>query len=78
MVSRQNTQSLTDAVKSIRMSDEHAVIRLPEVLAIFPVDRSTWYDGIKTSLYPSPIRIGKRSSGWRKSDVLALSTTSRT
>jgi len=29
-----------------------ALLRLPEVLAIFPISRSTWYQGIKDGRYP--------------------------
>ena len=49
-----------------------ALIKLPEVLQLYPVSRSTWYQGIKLGKYPPPIKIGPRSSAWRLSDINKL------
>lgn len=50
---------------------ELALIRLPQVLEVLPVCRSTFYNGIKQGNYPKPIRIG-RTSAWRASDIRSL------
>ena len=47
-------------------------IRLPEVLALLGISRSTFYAGIKSGKYPKPVKIGKRVSGWRTADVRNL------
>lgn len=52
----------------------NALLRLPDVLAIFPVSRSTWYQGIKDGRYPLPVKIGVRASAWRVSDIEQLVT----
>ncbi len=49
-----------------------AVIRLPDVLRLFPVSKSTWWQGIKDDKYPKPVKLGARARGWRLGDVLAL------
>jgi len=51
---------------------DDAVIRLPEVLRLFPVGKSTWWEGVKNGIYPKPIELGPRARGWRLGDVLAL------
>ena len=51
---------------------DQAIIRLPDVLRLFPVCKSTWWQGVKTGIYPSPIKLGARARGWRIGDVLAL------
>jgi prophage regulatory protein len=48
------------------------ILRLPEVLAIFPVSRSTWYQGIKDGRYPQPVKLGLRATGWRESTIQSL------
>ena len=48
------------------------LIRLPEVLQLYPVSRSSWYLGIKTGKYPKPVKLGERSSAWRESDIKKL------
>ncbi|MEJ1298317.1 MAG: AlpA family phage regulatory protein [Candidatus Sedimenticola sp. (ex Thyasira tokunagai)] len=50
-----------------------AIIRLPDVLRLFPVSKSTWWAGIKAGRYPSPIRLGNRAVGWRLGSILDLS-----
>lgn len=46
--------------------------RLSELLKIYPVSKSEWYLGIKEGRYPAAIHLTKRTSCWRKSDILAL------
>lgn len=48
------------------------LLRLPQVLSIFPVSRSTWYAGIKIGRYPQPVSLGPRSVAWRSSDIQRL------
>ena len=48
------------------------LLRLPDVLAKFPVGRSTWYAGMRTGLYPKPVRISQRGVGWSSAAIDAL------
>jgi len=47
-------------------------LRLKDVLKIVPVSRSVWYDGIRRGEYPKSIKLSKRTSAWRVSDIDAL------
>lgn len=40
--------------------------------AIFPVSKSTWFDGIKTGRYPAGVKLSARCTAWPVSDILAL------
>lgn len=51
--------------------DPNRLIRLPEVLSIIPVKKSTWWLWCKQNRAPAPIRLG-RCTCWRYSDVIAL------
>lgn len=57
---------------------DRAVIRLPDVLRIFPVCESLWWDGVKKGRYPKPVKLGARAVGWRIGDVLALTQPDNT
>lgn len=46
--------------------------RLPQVLAAFPVSRSTWWAGVKSGKFPKPVKLGPRTTAWRVSDIRAL------
>jgi prophage regulatory protein len=52
--------------------DNDGLIRLPEVLKLIPVCKSTWWKGIETGIYPKPVKIGVRSVAWRRRDILPL------
>lgn len=47
-------------------------IRLPEILAIFPVSESVWWDGVRTGRYPKGIKLSSRCTAWRVEDIRAL------
>jgi len=47
-------------------------MRLPAVLTIIPVGRSTWWAGIKLGRYPAPVKLGPRMTAWRAEDIAAL------
>lgn len=61
-------------IQSRNLSDlpDDAIIRLPDVLRIYPVSSSTWWDGVKSGRFPASIKLGPRTTGWRLGDVLAI------
>lgn len=48
------------------------LIKLKEVLEIFPVSKSTWYRGIKSGLYPTQIYLSVGCVAWKASEIYAL------
>ncbi|MBK6376555.1 MAG: AlpA family phage regulatory protein [Xanthomonadales bacterium] len=60
------------------MQSSHALpetgyLRLPQILAIIPVSKSTWWAGVRTGRYPQPTRaLGERITAWRVEDIRAL------
>lgn len=48
------------------------LVRLPTVLAVFPVSRSTWWAGVKAQKYPQPVYIGENTTAWRAEDIKRL------
>lgn len=47
-------------------------VRLPTVLAVFPVSKSSWYKGVKSGKYPQPVKLAARTTAWRAEDIHAL------
>lgn len=47
----------------------HGFIRLREVLKLIPVSKSTWYRGIQRGIYPKPVKLSKRVSAWKASEI---------
>ncbi len=48
------------------------LLRIEQVLEVFPVSRSSWYAGVKVGEYPRAVRIGARSVAWWEHEVLAV------
>ena len=51
---------------------ETGFVRLPEVLKVFPVSKSTWWAGVKDGVYPQPVNLGARITAWRVEDIREL------
>jgi prophage regulatory protein len=61
---------------------ETGFLRLPQILgdqkldppipAIYPVSRSTWWQGVRDGRFPKPVKLSKRCSAWRVTDIKAL------
>lgn len=47
-------------------------MRLPEVLSVIPIGKSSWYQGIKQGQFPAPIKLTERTSAWRVEDIQLL------
>ena len=50
----------------------YGFLRLPQVLAIFPISKSAWWEGCKSGRFPKPIKLGPRTTVWRAEDIAAL------
>ena len=51
---------------------ETGFVRLPQVLSVFPVSRSTWWSGVKSGRYPAPVKLGPNITAWRAEDIHRL------
>ena len=54
---------------------EIGFVRLPQILAVFPVGRSTWWKGVAEGRYPAAVKLGPRSTAWRVEDIRTLLAT---
>lgn len=51
---------------------ETGLVRLPAILAVFPVSKSTWWIGVKSGKYPQPVKLGPRITAWYAGDIRKL------
>ena len=56
---------------------ETGFVRLPEVLKVFPVSKSTWWAGVKEGRYPKPVKLGPKMTAWRVEDIQDLIASQR-
>jgi prophage regulatory protein len=58
--------------ETIQQIPEVGFLRLQQVLALYPVARSTWWAGVRAGRYPLPVKLGRRVTAWRASDIRQL------
>lgn len=47
-------------------------LRLPQVLEILPISKSSWWKGIREGRFPKPYKLSERTSAWSRADIDAL------
>ncbi len=59
--------------RCVTLLPETGYVRLPAVLAVIPVSKSTWWNGIKAGRFPKPTKkFGPGISAWDVRDIRAL------
>jgi prophage regulatory protein len=51
---------------------ETGFVRLPDVLRLIPVSKSTWWAGVKSGRYPASVKLGRHITAWRVGDIRCL------
>lgn len=54
------------------LGSQERFIRLPDVLKLIPVSRSSWWAGVKSGKYPKSVKLGLRTTAWRSSEIESL------
>lgn len=55
---------------SAKFFDE--LVTAKEITAALRIGNTKWWEGVRSGIYPAPIRIGKRCTRWRKSMINEL------
>jgi len=54
------------------LPDKAAFVRLPTILKLLPISKSTWLTGVKSGHFPKGVRLGRRITAWRVEDIRNL------
>jgi len=54
------------------MDNQIGFYRLPQILEIICVSKSAWWAGVAKGVYPASVKLGPRTTAWRKSDIFEL------
>ncbi len=46
--------------------------RLPQILSVIPIGKSTWWAGVKSGRFPAAIKLGERTTVWKAQDIRSL------
>ncbi len=56
-------------VTTVDLGINHTIIKLPEVMRVTGLSRSSIYRLARLGKFPAPLKLSERSIGWRSSDV---------
>ncbi len=59
-------------MQKTKFSQDDRLLRVPQVLNILGISRSTFYAGIKKGVFPAPLKISSRTSVWPHSQIRAV------
>jgi predicted DNA-binding transcriptional regulator AlpA len=51
---------------------EQGFLRLPAILKLIPVGKSTWWAGVRAGRFPKGIKLGPQTTAWRVEDIRRL------
>ena len=51
---------------------ETGFIRVPEIIKLIPIGKSSWWAGVKSGRYPKPVKLGKHTTAWRVEEIRNL------
>lgn len=51
---------------------QEGFVRLPQVLHVLGIGKTTFWEGIKSGRFPAPIKLGPRTSVWKVEDIRNL------
>jgi prophage regulatory protein len=44
----------------------------PPIAPLIPVSKSSWWAGVKSGIYPQPVKLGARTTAWKVQDIQQL------
>jgi predicted DNA-binding transcriptional regulator AlpA len=51
---------------------ETGFVRLPQVLRVIPLGKTSWWKGVKSGRFPQPVKLSARCTAWRAEEIRAL------
>jgi len=63
---------MTKNNSSPRPLPSEGFVRLPQILAVLGLGKTTFLDGVKAGRFPAPVKLGPRLTVWRVEDIRDL------
>ena len=58
--------------ESLPILPPEGFVRLPVVVKVMGIGKTTWWCGVREGRFPKPVKLGPRTSAWRVEDIRAL------
>ena len=64
--------SNTNEVAASMVLPPEGFVRLPVIIRIMGIGKTTWWAGVRDGRFPKAVKLGPRTSAWRVEDIRAL------
>jgi predicted DNA-binding transcriptional regulator AlpA len=54
---------------------ETGFVRLPQVLSVIPLGKTSWWEGVRSGRFPKPVKLSPRCTAWRAEEIRQLIKT---
>jgi predicted DNA-binding transcriptional regulator AlpA len=54
---------------------EMGFVRLKQILAVIPIGKTCWWEGVKSGRFPKPVKLSERCTAWKAEDIRELIKT---
>ena len=58
-------------------SSPDRLLKMPQVLEIYPVSPASWRAGVRAGIYPASVKLGARAIAWKQSAIDKLIADAR-
>lgn len=59
-------------LRNVAPLPQEGFVRLPQVLHVLGIGKTTFWEGIKTGRFPAPIKLGPRTAVWKVEEIRGL------
>jgi predicted DNA-binding transcriptional regulator AlpA len=72
IAANRKTPALATGMPAQYLLEAGGLLRLPQVLALVGVSKSTWWKLVREQRAPAAVKLSERCTAWRASDVAAF------
>ena len=51
---------------------ETGFVRLPQILEVIPIGKTSWWEGVKSGRFPPSVKLSSRCTAWKAEDIRDL------
>lgn len=66
----EQTRSDDSAVRASVFDDE--LVNVKEITSVLKIGPTKWWEGVRSGLYPQPIKLGNRCTRWSRNSIAQL------
>ena len=67
-----SASTINKVVQPVGTLPQTGFVRLSAVLAVYPVSKTTWWQGVRSGRFPAGVKLSENTTAWRVEDIRLL------